>query len=346
MDAFYASVEQRDFPELKGKPIAVGGSKERGVVAAASYEARKYGVYSAMSSKIAYQKCPGLIFRKPRFDQYKAVSLQIRAIFARYTDLIEPLALDEAFLDVTENKIGLPSATLIAKEIKAAIFKETQLVASAGISVNKFVAKVATDMDKPNGLYVVQPDQVVGFIEKLPIEKFFGIGKVTAAKMKRMGVFRGKDLNRFALTDLESRLGKLGKYLYHLSRGEDHRPVVADRLRKSIGAERTYDQDIEKFDGLEHAFLSIAQEVFRRLSQVNVYGKTITIKLKFSDFSQITRSRTLAEIATSEDQIYTNALELIEEFKDQNFSIRLVGVSISNLNNTPDSGPLQLTLGF
>lgn len=244
MDAFFASVEQHDNPDLKGKPVAVGGSSERGVVAAASYEARKFGVRSAMSSKIAKRKCPDLIFVKHRFDRYKEISAQIREIFFEYTDLVEPLSLDEAYLDVTQIKKGKPSATLIAKEIKQQIFDKTGLTASAGVSYNKFLAKVASDVNKPNGIFVVTPIEAQEFIDNLEVKKFFGIGKVTASKLNKMGVWYGRDLRKIERLELVNLFGKAGNYYFEISRGEDKRMVQASRERKSIGAENTFEHDL------------------------------------------------------------------------------------------------------
>ena len=261
MDAFFASVEQRDNPELRGKPVAVGGSGSRGVIAAASYEARKFGVYSAMSSKIALRKCPDLIFVKHRFDAYKATSLIIRTIFRDYTDLVEPLSLDEAYLDVTHNKKGITIATDIAKEIKDRIKEQTDLTASAGVSINKFLAKVASDMDKPDGLFVIKPHQAQEFIDNLPIEKFFGVGKVTERKMKSLGIFEGKHLKQFSKDELAKNFGKSGDYFYNVSRGMDTRPVVSDRERKSLGAESTFSEDFRDKEILLNKLNDIAQKV-------------------------------------------------------------------------------------
>jgi DNA polymerase-4 len=346
MDAFYASVEQRDNPEFRGKPLAVGGSKERGVVAAASYEARKYGVKSAMSSRLAYRKCPNIIFTKPRFEVYKEVSGQIREIFLSYTDLVEPLALDEAFLDVSEAKKGPPSATLIAKEIKAAIREETGLTASAGISIKKFLAKVASDIDKPDGLYVILPDEVMPFIEKLPIEKFFGVGKVTAEKMHQLGIFFGKDLQRFSEAQLTRHFGKSGSYFHKISQGIDDRPVKPDRIRKSVGAERTFEKDIIDNQEMMDNLSSIAGILAERMRKSQNKGRTITLKLKYSDFKIISRSKTLAESISEEAEIIQHGSELLKAIESHPLGIRLLGLSISNLDRPDEPQAVQLTLEF
>ncbi len=346
MDAFFASVEQRDFPEYRGKPLAVGGNKERGVVAAASYEARKYGVKSAMSSKMAYIKCPNIIFTKPRFEVYKEVSSQIQEIFRSYTDLVEPLSLDEAFLDVTQHKKGPSSATLIAKAIKAEIKAETGLTASAGISTNKFLAKVASDYDKPNGLFVILPDQVMSFIEKLPIEKFFGVGKVTAKKMHDLGIRLGKDLQSFSKLDLNRHFGKSGTYFYNISIGSDDRPVRPDRVRKSVGAEQTFEQDIEDNAELLDIIDKIALRVAERMQKGNHKGKTITLKIKYSDFKVITRSKSISPSIHTIDNIILHSHELMNAIKTHPLGIRLLGVSMSNLDGEPISNDGQLTLNF
>lgn len=351
MDAFYASVEQRDFPEYRGKPLAVGGSKERGVVAAASYEARKFGVRSAMPSSMAYRRCPEIIFVKPRFEVYKAVSQEIRKIFERYTDLIEPLSLDEAYLDVTKNKKGLPSATIIAEEIRSTIYQELNLTASAGISVNKFLAKVASDINKPNGMFVIKPDEVNEFINKLPVKKFYGVGKVTAEKLHKMGVYFGRDLHAYSINGLTSRFGKMGHYLFDICRGVDNRAVVAFRERKSLGAERTFTSDIRSVEMLEESVREIAEITFKRLSNTKKVPRTLTLKVKFSDFKQITRSVSTSEPIDSVDQIIKLTSGLLKEFEEQDFSIRLVGVSTSNFidgnSNLDDSkDSQQLTIGF
>ena len=336
MDAFYASVEQRDYPELQGKAIAVGGSKERGVVMTASYQARKYGVHSAMPSAIAYRKCPHLIFVKPRFQIYKEVSQQIREIFFRYTDLVEPLSLDEAYLDVTENKTSFSSASRIAREIKHNILQETKLSASAGISVNKFLAKVASDYRKPNGLNVIMPHQVQGFIESLAIDKFHGIGKVTASKMHAMEIHCGKDLKVFSENKLVELFGKNGKYYYQIAHGIDERPVNPNRIRKSISSENTFEEDISDPEIIRSEIMKIAKKVMDWMERHDTYGRTATLKVKFHDFKQITRSRTHTSFIDRLHILETIACQLQESVDDPR-PIRLLGLGISNLNNQDQS---------
>lgn len=351
MDAFFASVEQNDYPELRGKPVAVGGSKERGVVAAASYEARKFGVRSAMPSSIAYRKCPEIIFVHPRFDRYKEVSNQIRAVFQEYTDLIEPLSLDEAFLDVTHNKKGMPSATMIAKSIKAEIKKRTGLTASAGISINKFIAKIASDYHKPDGITLVGPEKVNLFLEKLPIEKFFGVGKVTAEKMKSLGIVDGKSLKQWTKESLVQHFGKSGGFYYEIVRGNDNRPVNPNRIRKSLGAENTFEHDFHELTDIKMAIDPIARTVFRRLEKAETWGKTLTVKIKFSDFSQITRSTTQNSPIDSLDEILELTYQILEQIETEQFAcgVRLLGITLSNFEGEADQtlGPgQQLTLEF
>lgn len=351
MDAFFASVEQNDNPELRGKPVAVGGSKERGVVAAASYEARKFGVRSAMPSSIAYRKCPEIIFVHPRFDRYKEVSNQIRAVFQEYTDLIEPLSLDEAFLDVTHNKKGMASATLIAKSIKAEIKKRTGLTASAGISINKFIAKIASDYHKPDGITLVGPEKVNLFLEKLPIEKFFGVGKVTAEKMKSLGIVDGKSLKQWTKESLVHHFGKSGGFYYEIVRGNDNRPVNPNRIRKSLGAENTFEHDFHELTDIKMAIDPIARTVFRRLEKAETWGKTLTVKIKFSDFSQITRSSTQNSPVDSLDEILELTYQILEQIETEQFArgVRLLGITLSNFEGEADQtlGPgQQLTLEF
>lgn len=331
MDAFYASVEQLDQPELKGKPLAVGGGGDRGVVSAASYEARKYGVKSAMSGKLARQKCPELIFVKPRFDRYKEISNQIRSIFFEYTDLVEPLALDEAFLDVTENKLGHHSATEIAEEIRQRIFNTTGLTASAGISINKFTAKVASDINKPNGQKTIPPDQVEKFLEHLPIEKFFGIGRVTAKKMHSWGIFNGQQLKQHSLAFLKSNFGKSGQHYYDIVRGIQHAQVKPQRSRKSLGAERTFSSNVIGHDSALEKLDQIADLLEKRLSNSDSKGKTVTLKIKFSDFEVITRSKTNHELIQCKADFFAIVESLILK-EDLKKSIRLLGISISNFD--------------
>jgi len=331
MDAFYASVEQLDNPELLGKAVAVGGSSQRGVVSAASYEARKFGVRSAMSSVIAKRNCPDLIFVKPRFERYKEISGQIREIFFEYTDLVEPLSLDEAYLDVTENKKGNPSATLIAKQIRDRIKEKTGLNASAGISINKFIAKIASDINKPNGQKTVQPEEVIGFLEELDIRKFYGVGKVTAEKMYRLGLFSGKDLKLKTEEYLTEHFGKSGTHFYNVVRGIHLSEVKPHRIRKSLGAERTFNENISSEIFMLERLENIAEEIERRLRKSNVAGKTITLKIKYSDFTQQTRSRTVSYYISNKELILEIAKELLYQEKMKN-SVRLLGISLSNLN--------------
>lgn len=346
MDAFFASVEQRDFPELRGKPIAVGGSSERGVVAAASYEARKFGVKSAMASVIAKRRCPDLIFVKHRFHVYKEVSQQIKDIFFEYTDLVEPLSLDEAYLDVTENKIGLPSATLIAREIKLKIKERTNLTASAGISFNKFLAKTASDIKKPDGLFVILPEEADDFIKKLPVHKFHGIGKKTAEKMNKMGIFTGNDLKKKSLESLIVNFGKAGKYYFDISRGNDNRLVNPSRERKSVSAENTFSTDLTNLQQVGEEVEKIAETVFKRIEKSNLYGRTIHIKVKYSDFHQITRSKTNNFLIKDLETLNSVLKEILQEKELMKKSIRLLGVGVSNFNIENRQLPRQLTLGF
>ena len=331
MDAFYASVEQRDNPALVGKPIAVGGNRERGVVAAASYEARKYGVKSAMASSIAHQKCPHLIFVKPRFDAYKEASQQIRTIFEEYTHLVEPLSLDEAYLDVTENNFDIEFAMDVALEIKAKIKAKTGLTASAGISYNKFLAKIASDYNKPDGFYVITPNMAEEFIAKLPIEKFFGVGKVTAKKMHLKGIFRGKDLKKKTEIQLTRWFGKSGKYYYNIVRGMDSRIVNPNRIRKSIGAERTYENDMTNKEEIAENIELIAEILIQRIKNAGNSGKSLTLKVKYRDFKQITRSKTLPDLLTNE-QIKSVALQLLELIPNLEKGIRLIGLQTANFD--------------
>lgn len=331
MDAFYASVAQLDNPELIGKPIAVGGGSARGVISAASYEARKFGVRSAMSGRLAEKLCPDLIFVKTDFERYKEISQKVRSIFFEYTDLVEPLSLDEAYLDVTKNKKGNPSASLIAKEIRQQIFEKTGLHASAGISINKFIAKVASDINKPNGQKTVNPEEVLLFLEELDIRKFYGVGKVTAEKMYQKGIFTGKDLKAKSLEYLSENFGKSGAYYYHVVRGIHNSEVKPNRIRKSLAAERTFSENLSSeifmLEKLEH----IAEEVSRRLSKSKVAGKTVTLKIKYSDFTLQTRSKTLPYFVSDKAIVLETAKDLLYQEKLNN-SVRLLGISLSNLN--------------
>ena len=331
MDAFYASVEQLDNPELRGKPIAVGGTSKRGVVSAASYEARKFGVRSAMSSVIAIQNCPDLIFVKSNFKRYHEVSNQIRKIFYEYTDKVVPLSLDEAYLDVTENKKGNPSASLIAKEIRKKIKEVTGLNASAGISINKFIAKVASDINKPNGQKTVPPSEVIDFLEKLDIKKFFGVGKVTVQKMYRHGIFTGKDLKEKSNEYLDEHFGKSGSFYYNVVRGKHFSEVKTSRTRKSLAAERTFSENISSEIFMIKKLEDIAKEVENRLKKSKVAGKTITLKIKYSDFTLQTRSKTLPYYISDKNVIVETVKELLYQSTMKN-SVRLLGISLSNLN--------------
>ena len=332
MDAFYASVEQLDNPELRGKPVAVGGTSKRGVVSAASYEARKFGVRSAMSSVIAIQNCPDLIFVKSNFKRYHEVSNQIRKIFYEYTDKVEPLSLDEAYLDVTENKKGNPSASLIAKEIRKKIKEVTGLNASAGISINKFIAKVASDINKPNGQKTVPPNEVIDFLEKLDIKKFFGVGKVTVQKMYRHGIFTGKDLKEKSKEYLDEHFGKSGRFYYQVVRGNHFSEVKPSRTRKSLAAERTFSENISSEIFMIKKLEDIAKEVEKRLKKSKVAGKTVTLKIKYSDFTLQTRSKTLPYYISDKNVMVETVKELLYQSTMKN-SVRLLGISLSNLNN-------------
>ena len=345
MDAFYASIEQRDNPGLRGKPVAVGGDSDRGVVAAASYEARKFGVKSALSSKVAKRKCPGLVFVYPRFEVYKAVSKQIHEIFHSYTDLVEPLSLDEAFLDVTFTKLGPPSATLIAREIKKKIKAETGLVASAGVSYNKFLAKIASDMDKPDGLYVITPEEAISFLEKLEVRKFFGVGKVTAKKLNNIGVWFGRELKQLDKMELNRLFGKAGGYYYDVVRGVDNRPVMPTRKQKSIGAENTFSTDLYLTEQLIGELDKIRHTLWRRIERSGKFGRTLTLKIKYSDFEQITRSKTSTAFITSSSGLMDEARLLLKKAGPLPKGVRLLGLSVSNFEKT-GQGPVQLTLDF
>jgi DNA polymerase-4 len=331
MDAFYASVEQMDNPELKGKPVAVGGSENRGVVAAASYEARKFGVRSALSGALAKKYCPNIIFVKPRFERYKEISRKVQAIFFDYTDLVEPLSLDEAYLDVTQNKKGNPSATLIAKEIRERIFKEVGLTASAGISVNKFVAKIASDINKPNGQKTVNPDEVLTFLEELPIRKFYGVGKVTTEKMYQLGIFTGLDLRSKELEFLEKHFGKSGSFYYYVVRGIHNSEVKSERIAKSVATEHTFDENLSSEIFMEDKLQVIAEQLEKRLQKQNLAGKTVTLKIKYSDFTQQTRSKTLPYFIANKSLLFETVKELLYQGRMKN-SVRLLGISVTNLN--------------
>ena len=340
MDAFYASVEQMDNPDLKGKPLAVGGGGKRGVISAASYEARKFGVKSAMTGNLASKLCPDLIFVKPRFDRYNEISKKVKRIFYDYTDLVEPLSLDEAYLDVTQNKKGNPSASLMAEEIRERIFKEVGLTASAGISINKFIAKVASDYNKPNGQKTVNPEEVIEFLERLDIRKFYGVGKVTAEKMYQKGIFTGLDLKGKSFEYLDENFGKSGRYYYYVVRGIHNSEVKPNRIRKSLAAERTFSENLSSeifmLEKLEH----IAEEVSRRLNKNKIAGKTVTLKIKYSDFTLQTRSKTLPYFISDKHIILETTKDLLYQEKLNN-SVRLLGISMSNLNTETKKKPEQ-----
>jgi DNA polymerase-4 len=344
MDAFYASVEQRDNPVLRGKPVAVGGSRERGVVAAASYEARQYGVRSAMPSMRAYRLCPDIIFVPPRFDHYRQISQHIRDIFFQYTELVEPLSLDEAYLDVTTNKKDMPSATHIAQAIRAQIWDETQLTASAGISVNKFLAKIASDINKPNGQALIPPDQVEAFLEQLPIEKFHGIGAKTAQKMKGLGIHSGADLKDWTELNLAQHFGKVGRHFYRIVRGIDEREVQPDRLRKSVGIETTFRHDLSTEDDMLTALRSLTEKVCERLRRVPTAAMTVTLKIKYHDFVLVTRSKTLSHAQQDFAEIFPTVEYLLHHPAFPPRPVRLLGVYLSNLEHEAEDVPRQLAL--
>nr|WP_216726519.1 DNA polymerase IV [Hymenobacter siberiensis] len=346
MDAFYASVEQRDHPELRGRPVAVGGARERCVVAAASYEARQFGVRSAMPSATALRKCPELVFVPPRFAAYKEVSRQIRAIFAEYTPLIEPVSLDEAYLDVTLNLKQMDSATQIAREIRAKILAETGLTASAGISYNKFLAKLASDYRKPNGQFVVRPAQGLAFVAGLAVGQFHGVGPVTAARMNELGIFTGADLRAQTVAFLHQYFGKVGRYYFAIARGEDERPVVADRLRKSMGSETTFGQDLHEFADLLEALQPLLEDVWEYCQRSGIRGRTVTLKVKFGDFQQITRSRSGVGLVPGPEVLARICRELVEGLFPLEKGVRLLGVTLSNLSNAQEGAGRQLTLSF
>ncbi|HTR87195.1 MAG TPA: DNA polymerase IV [Reyranella sp.] len=346
MDAFYASVEQRDDPSLRGKPLAVGGSRERGVVMAASYEARTFGVRSAMPSTTAKRLCPELLFVKPRFDVYKEVSRQIRAIFLEYTPLVEPLSLDEAYLDVTTNLKNMPLASEIAKEIRARILEQTGLTASAGISYNKFLAKLASDHRKPNGQFVIPPEKGPAFVETLPVGKFHGIGPATEAKMKRLGIHTGADLKAQTLEFLQQYFGKSGGYYFAIARGQDERRVVPDRPRKSVGSETTFMQDLGRPAEIEEGVKSVLDDVWGYCERTGIAGRTVTVKIKYADFQIVTRSRTLPHLVESREELERTSVELVRTILPLEKKVRLLGVSLSNMGARVEQAEPQLTLGL
>lgn len=346
MDAFYASVEQRDNPDLRGRPVAVGGSAARGVVAAASYEARAFGVRSALPSITAKRKCPELIFVPPRFDVYRAVSAQIRQIFAEHTDLIEPLSLDEAYIDVTENHQNIPVATTIAEMIRAKIKAVTGLNASAGISYNKFLAKMASDQNKPNGQFVITPRMGEAFVEALPVKKFHGVGPATAAKMQGLGIETGADLKAKSLSFLQQHFGKSGSWYYRIARGIDERPVEPDRPRKSVGAEDTFATDIFERDAARAQLIPLIAKVWRHCEANSIRGRTVTLKVKYADFQLITRSRTHPMLISAEEEFEAISTALLDQVFPVRKGVRLLGVTVSGLDEKPQGNAGQLSLSI
>lgn len=348
MDAFYASVEQRDRPDLQGRPVVVGGRPEgRGVVAAASYEARQFGVHSAMPAAQAIKLCPGAVFVRPRFDAYRAISQQIRAIFYDYTDLVEPLSLDEAYLDVTANKQGIPSATWVANAIRERIFQVTRLTASAGVAPNKFLAKIASDVNKPNGIFVITPERAERFVAQLPIGKFHGIGKATEKRMHGLGIFHGEDLRERAELELVRHFGKAGRFYYRIARGIDERPVTPHRLRKSVGVEETFSKDLRDVEAMRAELHALAEESSRRLRKADVAGKTIILKLRYADFETVTRGRTGDRYVDDVATLFATVDGLMQQTDAVQRRVRLLGITVTNLNNQqrakPD-GAVQLML--
>ena len=345
MDAFYASVEQRDDPELRGKPVAVGGG-HRGVVTAASYEARPFGVRSAMPSVTAKRRCPELIFVKPRFDVYRAVSQQIRAIFADYTDLVEPLSLDEAYLDVTEDRLGLGSAHAIAEDIRRRIREETGLTASAGVSYCKFIAKLASDQNKPDGLCVIPPGKAELYIATLPVARFHGVGPVTAQKMERLGILTGADLQAWTLPQLEAHFGSSGRWYFNICRGIDERQVRPDRPYKSVSAERTFDEDLRDPHCLSAERERIAGYAWARIERAQVTGRTVTLKVKFADFEIITRSKSFSAAVPDQAAFTRAGLVLLSALSPVPKGIRLLGLGLHNLVESGVEQPQQLGLAI
>jgi DNA polymerase-4 len=339
MDAFYASVEQRDNPNLRGKPVAVGHGARRGVVAAASYEARAFGVRSALPSLTAMRQCPELIFVPPRFEVYRAVSRQIHAIFSEFTDLIEPLALDEAYLDVTANKLNIETAWQTAKAIRARIKDETGLNASAGVSYNKFLAKLASGRRKPNGQFAIQPHEGKAFLETLPVAKFHGVGPATARKMHNLGIQTGADLRSWSLQDLQAQFGKSGPWYYNIARGEDHRPVNPSRIRKSSGSETTFDEDLVDPLLIEAGVLDMADDVWNWCELTGRRGRTVTVKIKWADFLQSTRSQSYPRLLESKAELHEASLALVRSLFPPPKGIRLVGVTLSNFPGEAASAP-------
>ena len=344
MDAFYASVEQRDNPELRGRPVAVGHGAKRGVVAAASYEARAFGVRSAMPSTTALRRCAELVFVPPRFDVYRAISHQVHAIFAEYTRIIEPLALDEAYLDVTENLRGLSTAWETAKEVRARILEETSLTASAGVSYNKFLAKLASGQRKPNGQFVITPEMGPEFIASLPVAKFHGVGPVTAAKMQRLGIETGADLRAKSLAFLQQHFGKSAAWYLGIANGEDDRPVVADRPRKSSGSETTFERDLTTSAEIEAGVEAMANDVWAWCEKARAFGRTVTVKVKFADFHQVTRSRSFSTGIARHDLLRQTSVELVRTVLPTAMGVRLLGVAVSNFDQAPSNAADELPL--
>jgi DNA polymerase IV len=335
MDAFFAAVEQRDFPEYRNKPLIVGGNPySRGVVATCSYEARAYGIHSAMPTSRAYRLCPQAIFVKPRFEAYREASQMIRRIFFDYTDLVEPLSLDEAYLDVTDAKKNDGSATLIAKAIKAKIKQQTLLTASAGVSYNKFLAKIASDLDKPDGLFLITPKQGAEFVKRLPIHQFNGVGKVTALKMKALGVETGNDLSKLSLEELQQHFGKSGLYYYNIARGIDNRSVVSSRKSQSIGVETTFQQDINNIEAVFDQLVQLFDKALTKVTEKNLLAHTVTVKIKYHDFVQITRSRTLPQPISATIPLKDLLVELLKNTDIGKRNVRLLGITLSSLDNT------------
>lgn len=345
MDAFYASIEQRDFPEYRGKPLAVGYSGARGVVATASYEARRYGIRSAMPSVTALRKCPHLIFTLPRFEVYQAVSRQIQQIFLEYTELVEPLSLDEAFLDVTQNHKQMEIATDIALEIKQRIREETGLTASAGVSFNKFLAKIASDYQKPDGLFVIKPRQASLFVEQLPIERFFGVGKVTAERMHQLGIHTGFELKLCSEEELVNLFGKTGTVYFQNARAMDDRPVEPNRIHKSVGAEITFGEDYDSLPILKEKLAEVAEDVIDRITEHSFLGRTVTLKIKYADFKTVTRSRSFFFPVTDLSTLLQTGTEMLEEL-DLSKKVRLIGLTIKNNDLPKLKDAYQLELDF
>lgn len=347
MDAFYASVEQRDFPEYRGKPLIVGGSPEgRGVVAAASYEVRKFGVHSAMPAARAIRLCPHAVFVKPRFEVYRKVSSQIRDIFFRFTDLVEPLSLDEAYLDVTENHIGLPSATLIARKIRHLIKEETRLTASAGVAHNKFLAKIASDLDKPDGLAVILPEEAEDFLANLEIGAFHGVGEATESKMHALGIFMGSDLKEWSELELIEKFGKVGRHYYRIVRGIDHRRVKPHRIRKSIGKERTFSEDVDDLAWIRNFLSDLSQKVAESMKDKQAAGKTVTLKVRYADFETLTRSTSFNHYINDAEDITRTAIQLLKDTETGSRKVRLLGITLSNLNLSEGGHFRQLEIPF